>query len=102
MVGKHMFRRQWWLFGKTVSDEGFSVSFSSRFTLLYEIDQRSMVIRKEGDGRDIDVFHGSMRHWTDDNSDIDEETDRRNVDNITRALEWRGFSVRIIPDGTGW
>ena len=97
-----MFRKQWWLFGKTISDEGFTLTFTSRFVLLYEVGQKSMTFRAEGNWPDIDVFHGTMRHWKDDNSDIDEETDRRNVDNITRALEWQGFNVRKIPDGTGW
>jgi hypothetical protein len=52
-----MFRRRWWLFGKTVSDEGFSIAFTSRTTLLYEVDGKAMIVRTEGDGPDIDVFH---------------------------------------------
>jgi len=55
-----------------------------------------MIVRTEGDGREIDVFHSSMRHWSNDSSVIDGKTDERNVDNITRALEWRGFTVRIV------
>jgi len=45
------------LFGKTVSDEGFSIAFTSRTTLLYEVDGKAMIVRTEGDGPDIDVFH---------------------------------------------
>ncbi len=85
-----------WLSGKTDSDKGFSVTFTSRTTLLYEVDGKVMTVSTEGDGRDIDVFHSSMRFWSNDPSAIDSETDKRNVDNITRALESRGFRVRIV------
>lgn len=91
-----MFRRQWWIFGKTLSDEGFSIEFTSRNTLLYEAGGKTMIIHTDGDFPDIDVFHSSMRRWSNDSSLIDGKTDERNVDNITRALEWRGFSVRIV------
>ncbi len=91
-----MFRQRWWLFGKTISDEGFSITFTSRFTLRYEAGDKAMTIRTEGDGRDLDIFHSSMRHWENDSSVIDGSNDERNVDNVTRALEWRGFNVRIV------
>jgi len=91
-----MFRRQWWFFGKIFSDEGFSIIFTERNTLRYEIGERTMFVRTEGDGPDIDVFHSSMGHWSNDSSPINAKTDERNVDNITRALEWRGFTVRIV------
>lgn len=91
-----MFKKRWWILGKTVSDEGFSIAFTSRTTLLYEVDGKAMTVRTEGDGSEIDVFHNSMRHWNHDSSPIDGKTDERNVDNITRALEWRGFNVRIV------
>jgi hypothetical protein len=94
-----MFRKQWWFFGKTISDEGFSISFTSRNTLLYEAGGKTMTVRTEGDGREIDIFQNSMRHWSNDISVIDGKTNDRNVDNIVRALEWRGFRVRIVPLG---
>ncbi len=91
-----MFRRRWWLFGKIISDEGFSIILTSRTTLLYEIDGKSMTVTFESGGTEIDIFHSSMRRWSNDSSLIDGKTDERNVDNITRALEWRGFNVRIV------
>lgn len=90
-----MFRTRW-LSAKTVSDEGFSITLKSRTKLLYEVDGKSMVITMEGAGHYIDVFHSSMEHWSNDPSVIDGETDKRNVDNITRALESRGLNVRIV------
>jgi uncharacterized protein YcgI (DUF1989 family) len=90
-----MFRTRW-LSSTTTSDEGFSITLKSRTKLLYEVDGKSMVITTEGAGRYIDVFHSSMAHWLDDPSAIDDEVDRRNVDNITRALESRGLNVRIV------
>ncbi len=97
-----MFRRQWWLFGKTISDEGFSVSFIAKGKLLYELGGKRMQIVFEGDGSSLDVFHGSMSHWENDDSLIGEQADKQNVDNVTRALEWRGFSVYVVPRGMGW
>ena len=91
-----MFRKQWWFFGKTISDEGFSIKFTSRNTLLYEVGGKTMIVSADGNFPEIDVFHGSMRHWSNDSSVIDGKTDERNVDNVTRALEWRGFNVRIV------
>jgi len=91
-----MFRKQWWIFGKTISDEGFCLAFTSRNTLLYEVGGRTLTIDVEVGWPHIDVFHSSMRHWDDDSSIIDGATDKRNVDNITRALEWRGFTVQIV------
>jgi hypothetical protein len=91
-----MFRRQWWFFGKTISDEGFSIIFTEKNTLLYEIGGRTMTVRTDGNFPDIDVSHSSMRHWNNASSLIDGKTDERNVDNVTRALEWRGFKVRIV------
>ena len=91
-----MFRKRWWWFGKTISDEGFALAFTSRTTLLYEIGGKTMTVDVEVGWPDIDVFHSSMRCWDDDSSVTDGKTDERNVDNITRALEWRGFIVRIV------
>jgi hypothetical protein len=91
-----MFKTHWWRSGKTVSDEGFSISFLSRTTLLYETNGKAMTITIEGAVKYIDVFHSSMQHWTNDDSAIDGQTDERNCDNIARALESRGLNVRIV------
>ena len=92
---EHMFRTHWWYSAKTVSDEGFSITLKLT-KLLYEIDGKSMSVNIESDGRDIDVFHSSMRSWIGDTSAIDPQTDERNVDNLTRALESRGLRVHIV------
>ena len=97
-----MFRKQWWLFGKTISGEGFSVGFIERGKLLYELGDKRMVVRVEGNWPDLDLFHGTMAAWENDDSPIDGVADELNVRNVTRALEWRRFVVRVIPRGTGW
>jgi hypothetical protein len=91
-----MFRRRWRFFGKTISDEGFSITFTSRFALLYEVDGKTLIVRTNGNFPDIDIFHSSMRHWSNDSYVIDGKTDEQNLDNITRALAWGGFIVRIV------
>jgi uncharacterized protein YcgI (DUF1989 family) len=90
-----MFKSHWWS-GKTVSDEGFSITLRGRTQLLYKIGGKTMIVTVEGAGRYIDVFHSSMRSWENDSSLIDGKTDELNVDNITRALESRGLNVRIV------
>ena len=91
-----MFKTRW-LSSKTVSDdEGFSITLTSRTQLRYEIGGKSMIVTTEGAGSYIDVFHSSMDHWENDSMAIDRKTDKRNVDNITRALEARGFTVRVV------
>lgn len=91
-----MFKTRW-LSSKTVSDdESFSITLTSRTTLLYEIDGKSMIVTTEGAGRYIDLFHSSMDHWDNDSSPIDGKTDEQNVDNVTRALESRGLTVRVV------
>jgi hypothetical protein len=90
-----MFKTRWWS-SRTTSDEGFSITLTSRTTLLYEVAGRSMVVTTEGAGRYIDVFHSSMMHWTADPTPISGSTDEKNVDNVTRALEARGFEVRVV------
>jgi hypothetical protein len=94
-IGAVMFRKHWWS-GKTVSDEGFSITFTSRNTLLYEYGGKTMTVRTEGDGREIDVFQNSIVHWTNDPSTIDGNTLVRIADNVAHALESRGLKVRIV------
>jgi len=36
-----MFRKRWWWFGKTISDEGSALGFTERNTLLYEIGDKT-------------------------------------------------------------
>ena len=74
-----MFRKRWWLFGKTISDEGFALTFTSRTTLSYQIGRKTMAVDVEVGWLYIDVFHSSMRHWDDDSSMIDGKTGERNV-----------------------
>jgi hypothetical protein len=90
-----MFKTRWWS-SKTVSDEGFSITLTSRSTLLYEVDGKTMTVDIEGGGKYVDVFHSSMQRWENDPSVIDGITDEKNVDNVTRALEFKGFTVRIV------
>ena len=91
-----MFRKQWWIFGKTISDEDFSLQFIAKNTISYEVGSKTMTISADSNFPNIYISHSSMRQWTNDNSLIDGKIDERNVDNVTRALEWRGFAVRIV------
>lgn len=90
-----MFRTRWFS-NKTVSDEGYSITLTSRTSLLYEIGGKKMIVRTEGAGKYIDIFHSSMRYWSNDPTVIDGKEDERNVDNISRALEARGLNVRVV------
>ncbi len=90
-----MFKKHWWS-GKITSDEGFTVTFSARHTLLYEEGGKSMTIRTEGDNKSVDVFKNSIGRWKHNTSEVDAATNERIANNIARALEFKGFSVYIV------
>lgn len=90
-----MFRKHWWS-GKIISDEGFTVSFSARNSLMYEAGRRTMTVRTEGDGKAIDVFQKTISRWDNDSSEVDAPTNKMIADNIVRALEFRGFRVYLV------
>ena len=89
-----MFEKHWW--SRTItSDEGFTVTFVARHTLMYEEGGKSVTIRTEGDGKSIDVFKNSIGRWSDNPSEVDAPTNERIANNVAPALKSRGFSVYV-------
>jgi hypothetical protein len=79
-----------------VSDEGFRVRLLSRYFLLYEEEGLSVKLQFEGDMRK-DLFYGSIElPSTDMPLSLSPETEKRIYSNVQRALEWKGFSVRLV------
>jgi hypothetical protein len=82
--------------GTIVSDEGFRVRLLSRYFLLYEEEGLSVKLQFEGDTQK-DLFYGSMESpSTDMPLNLSPETDERIYGNVQQALEWKGFSVRLV------
>jgi hypothetical protein len=82
--------------GTIVSDEGFRVRLLSRYFLLYEEEGLSVKLQFEGD-KQKDLFYGSMESpSTDMPLNLSPETEERIYCNVQQALEWKGFSVRLV------
>jgi|HubBroStandDraft_5_1064220.scaffolds.fasta_scaffold851162_1 hypothetical protein len=91
-----MFRSPLFSRGLIVSDEGFRVRLLSRYFLLYEEEGLSVKLQFEGDTRK-DLFYGSIESpSTDMPLSLSPETEKRIYGNVQRALEWKGFSVRLV------
>jgi hypothetical protein len=92
-----MFKTSFFHRNKIISDEGFSVTFLGRYQVRYQEGDRSILVHIEGDDVQMDIFHSSIKAWEGGNCpSIDSATDKRIVDNISRALEWRGWSVQVV------
>ena len=82
--------------GTIVSDEGFRVRLLSRYFLLYEEESLSVKLQFEGDTQK-DLFYGSMESpSTDMPLNLSPEAEERIYGNVQQALEWKGFSVRLV------
>jgi len=82
--------------GTIVSDEGFRVRLLSRYFLLYEEEGLSVKLQFEGDTQK-DLFYGSMESpSTDMPLNLSPEAEERIYGNVQQALEWKGFSVRLV------
>ena len=78
------------------SDEGFSVQIFSRAGLKYTQNNNSLLIDSEmlmGD-YDIVIWAMSIKQW-DSGAAIDENTKNIILDNVIRALTWRGLKVKV-------
>ena len=94
---KGMLRVPFFHRSKIISDEGFIVSFVNRSQLRYTEGDSVFLVGVEGAGRYIDIFHSSIRRSEPDACEpIDSQTDQRVTENVTRALEWRGLTVRVV------
>jgi hypothetical protein len=83
---------------KIVSDEGFTITFVSRNVLQYDGSHVSLLFDIDGDGKRMDVLARSARVAHDANSvNLPDDMILRKIeDDISRALEWRGWLVRLI------
>jgi hypothetical protein len=82
--------------GTIIFDKGFRVRLLSRYFLLYEEEGLSVKLQFEGDTRK-DLFYGSIESpSTDMPLNLSPETEKRIYGNVQRAIEWKGFSVRLV------
>lgn len=83
-----------------VSDEGFSVQFTGRFTAEYREAQRVMTLEVE-DGFEgaqpcIAVGMSAFKKW-DTNLPLSVEEQRRISENFRRACEFQGLKLVVVP-----
>jgi hypothetical protein len=92
-----MFRTPWLNKSKVLSDEGFYVEIG-RDWLVYQRGDRRMTMTCDVGGPEINVFTDTANRWDDDPSvEVDEQTRSTILNDVTRALEWRGLQVRLLP-----
>jgi hypothetical protein len=92
-----MFRTRWLNRSTIVSDEGFSI-WVGRDQVVYRRNDRAMTISSDLGGSEINIFAPTANRWDDDVSvEIDEQTKAVILENVRRALEWKGLKVRVLP-----
>lgn len=92
-----MFKTRWYNRGKILSDEGYSIECGQDW-LVYQRGSKRMTVTVDLGAREINVFVGTANRWDNDPStEIDDLTRARVLDDIKRALEWTGLSVRMLP-----
>lgn len=80
-----MFKNTW--FTGIVSDEGFSVRMGNRDSFVYEEKGHRMTFSIDWGADTIVLFTETMNRWDDAPSiQVDGSTQRRIVDNVSRAL----------------
>ena len=92
-----MFKRGWLRRNRIYSDEGFTVDVGGRFAVIYREGSRKMSIAAEMliDGFALNVR--SVGHWDDDLLHrVDDETKRRIIASVKRALESQGERVDLV------
>ena len=92
-----MFKRRLWFHrGRIDSDEGFSVAFG-RDMVVYRESGRRMAITADVGAQEANIFTISIGRWDDDQVNIISEAEKQRIaDNIERALEWQGLTVKLI------
>jgi hypothetical protein len=82
----------------TVSDQGFRVTFISWGILRYESGDLSLDLLIEAGGRGVVIERSSLRGLNGALSQtLDEDQEKCILNNITEALEWRGWTVKVVP-----
>ena len=92
-----MFRTRWYNRGTIVSDEGFTI-WVGRDSVVYRRSDRAMTISIDWGGSEINIFAPTANRWDDDPSaEIDKLTKDMVLDDVRRALEWKGLKVNLLP-----
>jgi hypothetical protein len=86
---------------KVVSDEGFSVELVGRGGIIYREPPREIRVDSEtlalGGRFDVVIYANSIRNWGEPYGQVPIEPNERRqiVDNIRRALEFRGLRIDV-------
>lgn len=92
-----MFNTPFFHRGTIHSDEGFRVVLIKRYFLTYEDRQLSLLLTRDSVPGNMDIFRTPIKDSkTGELVILDELTHKRVFDNMVRALEWKGYQVRVI------
>lgn len=83
--------------GEIVSDEGYSIAFG-RGWLAYRRGGRRLEATVDAGGPGVTIFVDTVNRWDDDlSNEIDRKTQALILEDIKKALEWRGLKVDYRP-----
>jgi hypothetical protein len=92
-----MFNTPWYDRALIKSDEGFALRWGGDSATYVERGRKLTLTVDIGAGG-ANVFVETVSRWDDDPATIiNRETQCQIVDNVKRALEWKGFDVKVFP-----
>jgi hypothetical protein len=88
---------KWFHRGRIESSEGFSVGFG-RDTVIYRESGRRMAITADIAAGQANLFTSGVGGWDDAPSSAVSDDERQKIlNNVKRALEFRGLTVNLLP-----
>ena len=91
------FRTRWLSRSTIVAKEGFSI-WVGRDQISYRRNNRAMTMTSDLGGSEINIFASTANRWDDDVSvEVGEDTKISVLNDVRRALEWKGLKVNLLP-----
>ncbi len=92
-----MFRSPIFRSGTIISDEGFRLRLTLPYVLRYWEDDLVVDVSCDAVKPHIDLLHSSVSAFKNGSfTRLTAAEDKQLFDNISRALEWRGYNVTVV------
>ena len=91
-VNSIMFRRQWIWFGKTISNEGFSIGYGHR-SIIYSDDRHKLCFGFE-DG----YLFPAASDVSGKPAVLTPLEKEKIIDRVVSAIKWNGNAVKVFPN----
>lgn len=92
-----MFRSPLFRSGTIISDEGFTVQFIPPYAIQYQEGELEIDVTCDAVRPHLDLLHGSASAFRAGQFvHLNSSEDCRMFENITSALEWKGYIVNLV------